>query len=107
MNSCIGCRFLFEKDEGYSNYTVEETVVYCALRLNKQLPADKPWDWNNNTDDDNWPKTNNSRCEEYQYHKDRVTLDVEADEDISSQTDVITAIIIATFCEKEGVHFKL
>lgn len=106
MNSCIGCRFLFEKDEGYSNYTVEETVVCCALRLNKQLPADKPWDWNNNIGEDNWPKTNNSRCEEYRYHKDMVSLDVDSEESISGQTDVITATIITVYCEKEGIYHK-
>ncbi|AUZ94895.1 hypothetical protein FDI40_gp089 [Agrobacterium phage Atu_ph07] len=107
MKSCIGCRFLFEKDDGYSNYTVTDTTVYCALRLNKKLPAEKAWDWNNSAKEDNWPKTNDTRCEEYRYHKRLVVLDVDGEDTISSQTDIITAVIIATFCEKEGLYFKL
>ncbi len=42
-NSCVGCKFLYVQDEGYSNYTVENSEVRCAHDRNKSLPADR---WN-------------------------------------------------------------
>ena len=31
MNSCKTCKYAIFQDEGYSNYTVEGTMFYCAL----------------------------------------------------------------------------
>ena len=28
--SCIGCKFLYSRGEGYSNWTWMETYVHCA-----------------------------------------------------------------------------
>jgi hypothetical protein len=63
-NSCVGCQYMYFQDTGYSNYTVLETEVRCALDLNPNLPADKPYDWMYSKDGskNNWPKTNESRC---------------------------------------------
>jgi hypothetical protein len=60
--SCLNCAYLYCQDTGYSNYTVEDTEARCALDMNPQLPAPRPWDWNNNPQDDNWPKTKNGMC---------------------------------------------
>ena len=61
--SCVGCKFLYEQDDGYSNYTVTDTSVICALDLNKDLPGERPWDWR--PQPDNWPKTMYGRCDKY------------------------------------------
>lgn len=61
--SCVGCKFLYRQDEGYSNYTVTDSEVRCALDKNPNLPAAFPYDWIQ--DSDNWPRTNSSRCERY------------------------------------------
>jgi len=36
---CSNCAWLMMKDDGYSNYTVEETRVYCLLNLHPLMPA--------------------------------------------------------------------
>ena len=102
-NSCVGCKFLFWKDQGYSNYTVEETVVFCALKRNPKLPAYDPYDWvfgrngwpkESKGAPDNWPVTQNSRCEKHATGE-TVYLDVEGEESVESQTtdaEVIDAI---------------
>lgn len=82
--SCMGCKYLYEQDCGYSNYTVEETEMRCAKDRNPNLPADRPWDWYK--DDDNWPKTQDSRCELYSPGK-LVNLDVDGEESVASQTE--------------------
>ena len=35
--SCVGCKFLYVMDSGYSNYTVEGADVYCAKDKNPNL----------------------------------------------------------------------
>lgn len=59
--SCLGCKFYFHKDYGYSNWTVEETQAHCAIKRNPNLPAVVPYD--QAIQNDNWPATKNSRCE--------------------------------------------
>lgn len=65
--SCVGCQALYFHDSGYSNYTVEETQVYCALDKNPGLKdgARQPWDWNYETENDNWPVTKDGVCGSY------------------------------------------
>lgn len=76
--SCAGCQYLYMVDDGYSNFTVEETKVFCALDLNPNIDpygADLPHDWTmmksysriDLSSQDNWPVTQNSRC--VHYHK--------------------------------------
>jgi hypothetical protein len=62
--SCLECAYLYFQDTGYSNYTVEDTEVRCALNRNPHLPADKPYDWYMPPGTDNWARTQNSICEE-------------------------------------------
>lgn len=59
--SCVGCKYLYSEGQGYSNYTWEETEVRCAQDRNKNLPKEQPYDWEE--EPDNWPATNDSRCE--------------------------------------------
>lgn len=70
-NSCRNCQYLYAEDYGYSNYTVTDTYVRCALDKNPHLAdkgVDMPWDFN--TDEtlgiiDRWPPTCNSACERF------------------------------------------
>ena len=39
--SCLDCKNALEWDQGYSNWTVEGTDVYCVLGLNPALPVDR------------------------------------------------------------------
>lgn len=74
--SCVGCKYLWAKDEGYSNYTVEETKIDCLLDRNPKLPDQRPWDWDE--EKDNWPATMMGRCEVYA-EGPMVHLDVDGD----------------------------
>lgn len=66
--SCAGCKFLLYEDEGYSNWTVENTNIDCAIERNPNLPQSTPYDWKFDSDGkDNWSATNTSRCERYEY----------------------------------------
>ena len=79
QTSCARCKFLYMHDVGYSNYTVEDTDVECALGRNPHLssgPNGLPYDWNYNGKD-NWPATQNSRCERYEAAEDYIHLDVD------------------------------
>lgn len=61
------------------------------------LPAEKPYDWRDTPD--NWPKTNESRCELYQ-SGEFVALDVDGEDgpaDYTSDEEAIAAI-----CEHSG-----
>lgn len=92
--SCVGCKFLYLHDRGWSNWTVEDTEVICAKNLNPNLPANEPWDWDTN-ESDNWPKTQHSRCGLYTIGP-TVHLDVDGEHTPSDFTDdkeVIAAIM--------------
>lgn len=74
VKSCKGCKYLLRKDEGYSNYTVMETLLYCLKDQNSHLPALLPYEWGDGSLTeherrglvrDKWPCTNTSRCEHY------------------------------------------
>lgn len=82
INSCADCRFIYYRDIGYSNWTVENTSVICAFNRNPNLPADLPYDWEYDSDgQDNWLKTSKSRCEKYQQRThDPVHLDVDGEQ---------------------------
>ena len=82
--SCAGCKWLYEQDRGYSNYTVESSELVCIMDNNQNLPAELPYDWNHHYERydesivDNWGITNNSRCGLYEnVSPHRVTADVD------------------------------
>jgi hypothetical protein len=63
-------------------------------RGNPNLPADKPWDWKQDASADNWPHTNQSRCELYA-EGTFVSMDVEGEDgpaDTSFDQEQIYAI---------------
>lgn len=98
-NSCADCKFLYLQDSGYSNWTVENTLVHCALDQNPNLPEDMPYDWEWGSDgEDNWPKTQKSRCERYAQRPEGqlfVHLDVDGEtraKDCTTDPEVIAAI---------------
>lgn len=41
MRNCNECRFAILEDYGYSNYTVEGTLFYCAKRLHPENGFDR------------------------------------------------------------------
>ena len=69
--SCAGCEYLYFHDIGYSNYTVTETVVHCALDRNPNLKdkgVEVPYDWRHDLSNgihDRWEPTCNSMCERF------------------------------------------
>ena len=96
-NSCVSCKFLYSHDSGYSNYTVLDTEIICALDLNKNLPKDEPYDWNK--EKDNWPATKNSRCSSYALGP-MVCLDVDGDDSPSDFTE--DEEVISIICKHSG-----
>ena len=101
--SCVGCKWLYKHDSGYSNYTVENTDVLCAKDKNPNLPADEPYDWKEEVDADNWTKTNASRCELYALGP-TVCLDVDGESGPADYTD--DAEVIAVISVHAGVDPK-
>ena len=96
-NSCIGCKYLYTKGVGYSNWTHLDDDVYCAKNRNPNLPSAEPYDWNRVND--NWPKTNTSRCEWYSAGE-MVRLDVDG---YDGPADYINdEEVIAAICEHSG-----
>jgi len=87
MASCLQCKFLFTRDTGYSNYTVEDTELHCVLKLNPKLPAEIPdevrgypkYEWVK-PEDDRWHCTKDSRCGKYQ-HTDEAYIHIDSDGD--------------------------
>ena len=96
--TCFGCKFLYSEGHGYSNFSWEEDQVDCAKDLNKNLPKERPCDWSKNKrrgcpdkEDDNWPITNASRCDQYK-EGPYIELDVEGDDGPADYTDDEEAI---------------
>jgi hypothetical protein len=75
-NSCLQCKFLFTRDTGYSNWTVEDTDLHCVLKLNTHLPAELPDEIRDykhawaKADNDKWYATKDSRCDKYAHTDD-------------------------------------
>lgn len=69
--SCAGCEYLYFRNIGYSNYTVTDTVVHCALDRNPNLKdkeVEVPYDWRHDLKNgihDRWEPTCNSMCERF------------------------------------------
>jgi len=59
LRRCNKCAWLLLKDEGYSNYTVEETGVYCLLSLHPLLPGTTSY----KNDDDAYDQA--EKCESF------------------------------------------
>lgn len=95
--SCVGCKYLYTYGSGYSNWTHLDDVVCCAKNRNPNLEDEEPDDWN--MEDDNWPKTNASRCELYS-PGEMVRLDVDGEDGPADYTDDEDAI--AAICEDSG-----
>lgn len=82
--SCVGCKYLYTLDTGYSNYTWMDTGAHCALDRNPQLAdgPDRPFDWRSSTpEQDNWPKTATGRCDAYA-PGERLDFDVDGEDDM-------------------------
>lgn len=91
--SCLKCGFLYFKDYGYSNYTVEDTNVHCALDRNPHLKDAQlsiPYDFHpKEGQPDNWFATKDSRCEKYFEVPSNCHLDVDGEEKPANWVDEI------------------
>ena len=80
--SCARCKFLYLHDVGYSNWTIEDIRVECALDRNPHLsrsPNDLPYDWRYGEGHDNWPATRDARCDRYEAADGYIHLDVDGE----------------------------
>lgn len=86
MASCLQCKFLFTRDTGYSNWTVEDTDLHCVLRLNPKLPAEIPDEVKDysgkwmRAENDKWHATKDGRCDKY-VHTDNDPPHIDCDGD--------------------------
>lgn len=99
--SCATCKFLYQHERGWSNWTVEETEVICALGRNPNLPAAMPWDWRFNATEDNWPATNESACDQFSAGE-QVRLDVDGEVHPADETN--DPETIAAVCASAGIE---
>lgn len=95
--SCARCKFLYLHDFGYSNWTVEDTSVHCALDRNPHLKDRRimPYDWYYGEGRDNWPATRDSRCERYEAADGYIHLDVDGGnypEDFGLDVEAVAAV---------------
>lgn len=101
--SCLGCKYLYGRGDGYSNWTWLDTDVHCALNRNPKLPATMPSDWTFShwegteplPDFDNWPATATSRCDQFEEGK-FMTLDIEEEDGPATFSD--DPAQVATIC---------
>lgn len=42
---CDNCKFFMTQDDGYSNYTVENTIVNCLKNNNPYFPCSESYSW--------------------------------------------------------------
>lgn len=98
--SCAMCKYLYRQDNGYSNYTVEETEVRCAKDRNPNLPEREPWDWKFTATEDNWPLTSQSACDQFAAGP-QVGLDVDGECHPADCTD--DGETIAAVCAHAGI----
>jgi hypothetical protein len=102
--TCVGCKFLYAHDSGYSNWTVLDTDIKCAKDKNPNLPAEEPYDWIKPPEGtDNWKATKESRCELYAAGE-MVHLDVDGETGPADCTD--DAEVIAAIATHAGVDPK-
>lgn len=76
--SCRHCIWLFTRDTGYSNWTVLDTEMHCARRMNPRLPAKLPSAVQSGSRDqpalDKWHATRNGRCQDFRREPPDVPL---------------------------------
>lgn len=93
--SCAGCEYLYFHDVGYSNYTVTETVIHCALDRNPNLKGKEveiPYDWRHDLSNgihDRWEPTCDSMCEQFSPLKrgcSPASFDVDGDTKAAEET---------------------
>jgi len=118
--SCLRCQWLFTRDTGYSNYTVEDTEMHCVMRRNPKLPTEIPDEVRKYTrkgyawmqpENDKWHATKDGRCELYQRDAvdDYCHIDCDGDdiEDIETGRRMLTEeadpmpLLIAQYFNKE------
>ena len=90
--SCLGCKWLFTRDTGYSNWTVEDTDAHCAHNRNPKLPEEIPDEVRDYShvwmrpENDAWHATKDGRCELYDSNSDYEApyhIDCEGEEIVS------------------------
>ena len=81
---CFNCRWFAMEDTGYSNYSVQETIVHCLRHLNPAFPMDESYSWeneNSTSKDHEIPKFAET-CPSYEFSTDQIHLDVDGDDTI-------------------------
>lgn len=102
-NSCRGCQYLYASDYGYSNYTVTDTYIHCALDRNPHLKGGEvnmPYDFIGDEKrgiNDRWPPTCNSACERFcpRGDLDMAQFDVDGEVTIEDATSGFSPLAIA------------
>ena len=98
-NSCVGCKYLCGIGNGYSDYTWMDTDAVCLKNKNPKLPDSEPYDWSRDAVNDNWPATQNGRCDLYDEGPYiLVSPDGHVDEE---PVDLEQAELILDYCEWE------
>lgn len=78
---CYNCKWFVTVDDGYSNYTVIDTIVHCLQKLNKNFPMSESYSWkieNSKTKDHEIVKVAET-CEKYLEYQNQIVLDVDGE----------------------------
>ena len=99
---CNNCKFFMTQDEGYSNYTVLETIVNCLKRKNQYFPCEESYSWLSQDSEDYKQLQVAENCEEYkECHGIQIQFDVEGEatiDDYSDDNELVDAY--NKWCEK-------
>ena len=84
LNRCYNCKFWATKDEGYSNYTVTETVVHCLKKHFQPTKESYSWEMDDkNPINDNIFFKQAENCIDFKKQSGvQIRLDVDGDENI-------------------------
>ena len=99
---CANCRWLLRQDEGYSNWTVMDTVWHCLLGANPHFPVSEPW-----RDEDTFdPNLFAETCKDHEFGEG-VSLDVDREDCKFDETGKIIAFDAYCGADKEQANLLL
>ena len=80
---CNNCKFFMTQDDGYSNYTVEDTTVYCLKNNNPNFPCPESYSWERENAKDYEQLRVAETCEFYKEDTDGHSLRFDVDGEVT------------------------
>ena len=95
-NRCYNCKFFACQDTGYSNWTVEETEIYCLKKHFNAIPESYSWRNRDDIEKDNDLFKKAETCQDYKFSETQAWFDVDGEttnEDYKDDKELYEAIL--------------